>query len=295
MFLVQKGFMNSESLANLRVSERTDMLKGKNQIESFRRVAQKLTSKIVAYESVAGVVFIGGLVRGFADTFSDVDIITFLGRRDEQLRRRIRDIGSEGQRRYGVDVDLEVHFLEDFRKRKWDEVHRWEFSRAKIVFDPEGEIKKLFSEKLEVSKSFWVKRIVVCGEYLRWYCCPLKKDVGSVAECWIERGDLVSAHYCLNYAVELLIRVLYALNREFLPAPKWRIFYSYELKWLPESYKRLLGEAMLLKSFSAKDFRRKLGAIRELWCGILPRIREETGLTSELISKCYVEKMLHQS
>jgi hypothetical protein len=163
------------------------------------------------------------------------------------------------------------------------------------VFDPEGEVKKLFSEKLEVSKSFWVKRIVVCGEYLRWYCCPLKKDVGSVAECWIERGDLVSAHYCLNYAVDLLIRVLYSLNREFLPAPKWRIFYSYELKWLPGSYKRLLGEAVLVKSFSAKDFRRRLEAVRELWRETLPKVREETGLTAELISKRYVEKVLHQA
>jgi len=86
----------------------------------------------------------------------------------------------------------------------------------------------------------------------------------------------------------------YALNREFLPAPKWRIFYSYGLKWLPPDYKRLVGEALLVKSFSVKDFRRRLEAIRELWCGILPKIREETGLTTELISKYYFEKVLHQ-
>jgi predicted nucleotidyltransferase len=287
--------MNSESLVSLRVGEEMSVLKGENQIERFRHVADELTSKIVTYEDVAGVVFIGGLVRGFVDRFSDVDIIVLLGRRDERLRRRIRYVGLEGQKRYGVDVDLEVHFLEDFKRQKWDEVHRWEFSRAEIVFDPKGEVKKLFSEKLEVSKSFWVKRIVVCGEYLRWYCCPLKKDVGSVAECWVERCDLVSAHYCLNYAVELLIRVLYALNREFLPAPKWRIFYSYGLKWLPKNYKRLSGEATLVKSFSTEDFDRRLKAIRKLWCGILPKVREQTGLTSELISKCYVEKVLHQA
>jgi len=93
----------------------------------------------------------------------------------------------------------------------------------------------------------------------------------------------------------LLLRIVFALNREFSPAPKWRIFYSYGLKWLPENWKRLLGEAMLAKSFSVKDFRRRLGAVRELWCGILPKIREETGLTTELISKYYVEKVLHQT
>jgi len=270
-------------------------LKGKNQVRRFRRVAEGLVSKISSFEGVAGIVFIGGLVRGFADRFSDVDIIVFLSRRDERLKRRIRGLGVDVQRRLGIDVDLEVHFLEDFRRWKWDEVDRWEFSRAEIVFDPKGEVKKIFKEKLRVRKGFWVRRIVVCGEYLKWYCCPPKRDVGTVAECWVERGDLVSAHYCLTYGVDLLVRIVFALNREFLPAPKWRIFYSYELKWLPENHRRFLGEAMLVKSFSVKEFRRRLEAIRKLWCEMLPKIREETGLTTELISKYYVEKVLHQT
>ena len=270
-------------------------VKGKNQIRKFRQVAEGLASKIAPYKGVAGIVFIGGLVRGFTDKFSDLDIIVFLNRKDKHLRRQIYDLGLDEERRFGIDIDLEIHFLEDFKKWKWSEVDKWEFSRAEIVFDPKGGIKKVFREKLRVPKDFWVKRIVVCGEYLKWYCCPPREEVGTVAESWIERGDLVSAHYCLDYAVELLIRVLYALNREFLPAPKWRIFYSYGLKWLPENYKRLLGEAMLLKSFSVKDFNRRLRAVRELWCGILPKIREETGLTTELISKYYVKKVLHQT
>jgi predicted nucleotidyltransferase len=270
-------------------------LKGENQVRKFRRVAEGLVSKISSFEGIVGIVFIGGLVRGFADKFSDVDIIVFLGRRDERLRRRIRDLGVGEQRRLGIDVDLEVHFLEDFRRWKWDEVDKWEFSRAEVVFDPKGEVKRVFGEKLRVRKGFWVKRVVVCGEYLKWYCCPPKKDMGTVAESWVERGDLVVAHYCLTYAVDLLVRMVFALNREFLPAPKWRIFYSYGLKWLPENYERLLGEAMLVKSFSVKDFSRRLETVRELWCGVLPKIREETGLTEELISKYYVEKVLHQA
>jgi predicted nucleotidyltransferase len=270
-------------------------LKGENQIKKFRQVAEGFISKIVSFEGVTGIVFIGGLVRGFVDKFSDLDIIVFLSKRDEHLRKQISDLGMDEQKRLGIDVDLEVHFLEDFKKWKWDEVDKWEFSRAEIVFDPKGEVKKIFRKKLRVPKNFWVKRIVVCGEYLKWYCCPPRENVGTVAESWIERGDLVAAHYCLNYAVDLLVRVIFALNREFLPAPKWRIFYSYGLKWLPENYKRLLGEAMLVKSFSVKDFRRRLGAVRELWYGVLLKIREETGLTTELISKYYVEKVLHQT
>jgi predicted nucleotidyltransferase len=270
-------------------------LKGRNEIRKFRQIAEELASRIASYQGVVGIVFIGGLVRGFVDRFSDLDILVFLGKRDERLRKRIRGLGLGKQRRLGVDVDLEVHFLGDFKRWRWDEVDRWEFSRAEIVFDPEGEIKKMLKEKLRVGRGFWIKRIVVCGEYVKWYACPPKKDVGTVSECWVERGDLASAHYCLSYAVDLLVRIVYALNREFLPAPKWRIYYSHSLKWLPKNYRRLLGEALLVKSFSKKEFNRRLGAVRELWCGILPKIREETGLTTELISKYYVEKVLHQT
>jgi len=59
-------------------------VKGKNQIRKFRRIAEGLASKIASYEGVAGIIFIGGLVRGFTDKFSDLDIIVFLNRKDEQ-------------------------------------------------------------------------------------------------------------------------------------------------------------------------------------------------------------------
>ncbi|MFZ0965213.1 MAG: DUF4037 domain-containing protein [Candidatus Bathyarchaeia archaeon] len=270
-------------------------LKGENQIKKFRQVAEGLISKIVSFEGVTGIVFIGGLVRGFADKFSDLDIIVFLSKRDEHLRKQISDLGMDEQKRLDIDVDLEVHFLEDFKRLRWDEADKWEFSRAKIVFDLEGEIKKVFGQKLELPKDFWIKRIVVCGEYLKWYCCPPREEVGTVAESWIERGDLVAAHYCLNYAADLLVRIIFALNRGFLPAPKWRMFYSYSLKWQPMNYKKLIKEAMIMRSFSARDFNRRLKTIREIWHKIVPKIEDETGLTPDQISKYYVEKILRQT
>jgi predicted nucleotidyltransferase len=270
-------------------------LKGKNQIREFSKVAKALTSKIGSHKGVAGVILIGGLTRGFADKYSDVDMITLLSRKDENLRKKLKEIGSDEQKRSGIDIDLEVHFLEDFRARKWDEMFKWDLSHAKIVLDPEKEIQRMLTEKLKVSKVFWLKRIVICSEYLKWYCCPPKEHMGTMVEAWVERGDMVSAQYCLSYAFDLLIRIMFALNKEFLPAPKWRVFYSYTLRWLPTDYKKLLKKALTIMGFSKHDLNRRMKALKQIWRETLPKIREETGLTPDLISKYYVEKVLHQT
>jgi predicted nucleotidyltransferase len=269
-------------------------LKGKNQIRKFRLIAEALKSKITQYEGVVGIIFIGGLVRGFADKYSDVDIIVLLRERDESLRKAIRRVGLDEQKRSGIDIDLEVHIFEDFKKREWNEMLRWDFSRAEIVFDHHGEIRRLVREKMNVPESFWIKRIVIDGEHLKWYCCPTQEGIGSIVDLWIDRGDLVSAHYCLSHAFDLLIRIIFALNREILPAPKWRIFYSFKLKWLPKDYKTLLEEVVTVKTLSTGDLRRRLKALQIMWAETLFRLKEENGLTPQLISKYYVEKVLRQ-
>jgi len=267
-------------------------LKGENQIKTFRRTARNLASKISSHKGVAGIVFIGGLVRGFADKFSDVDVIVLLTGRDEHLRKQLYDLSASTQKRLRIDIDLEAHFLEDFKKQKWDEFDRWEFSRAEIFYDPEGVVKRVFEEKLRLSEGFWTKRVAACAEHLKWYCCPPRDDIGTIAESWVERGDLLSAHYCLNYSVDLMVKMMFALNKEHLPAPKWRLFYSYKLKWQPEGYQKLIKDAMKIKSFSTKDFNLRLKAIRKIWHNTLAKIEEETGLTMDQLSKYYVEKIL---
>jgi predicted nucleotidyltransferase len=267
-------------------------LKGQNRIRAFRRIAKRLASKISKCKGVAGIAFIGGLVRGFADEYSDQDIVVFLAGKDEKLRRRLYELASKEAKRRKADIDLEVHFIEDFRKQKWDEIDRWEFAKAQVVFDPKGALKEAFGEKLQLPERFWISRVVANAEYLKWYCCPPRENIGTVAESWVARGDLQSAHYCLNYSVDLMLKILFALNREHLPAPKWRLFYSRNLKWLPKGYEDLVEDAMKIRGYSLKDFNLRLQALRKMWTSVLPRIRAETGLTVDQVSKYYVKKIL---
>jgi len=88
--------------------------------------------------------------------------------------------------------------------------------------------------------------------------------------------------------------MIYALNRKFCPAPKWRTFHSYELKRLPRGYEVFFKEAILIKGFSVDDFRRRLNAIQKMWREIVPEIEDETGLTLDHLHGYYVEKILRQ-
>lgn len=269
-------------------------MKGDNQIGRFRQIAEKLVSRLSLIEGVVGIVFMGGLARGFADRFSDVDIDVYLSVEDRKLKQTIREMCADEQKRSGIDVDLSIHFLGEFKKRKWTEIDRWDYSHALIVYDPKDEVKRLLDQKLQVPRDLWVKRIATCAEYLKWYCCPPKENVGTMAEAWIERGDLVSAHYCVTYAVDVLLRVIFALNKEFVPPQKWRIYYSYTLKWLPPNYKELFREALITKELSTSDFERRLEVIRKIWYTTVPKIEEETGLTLGALSKYYIENVLQQ-
>jgi predicted nucleotidyltransferase len=270
-------------------------LKGKNQVAKFRQVARRLVAQISPLEGVCGIVLLGGLARGFADRFSDVDVIVFLTKKDNELSRKIRSIGSDASRLSGLDVDLEVDSLANFGRWKMDEVVMWDISRAEIAFDPKYEVAEAFERKFRVPKSFWVKRVAVCAEYLKWYCCPPSEGIGTIADSWIQRGDFASAHFCLNYAIDLMLQLAYALNKEFLPAPKWRVFYADSLKWLPPDFRNLIQEAMIVESLSIDELERRIKTIRKVWTQFIPKIEQETGLTLDLLSKYFVKTVLNQT
>lgn len=269
-------------------------LSGENLITEFQSTADRITSAVSTLDGVLGIVLLGGISRGFVDKYSDLDVTIFLEKKNDNLRRSVGQIGHDEQKRTGIDVDLEVHPLEDFRRRRWTEVDRWDFAVVKVVFDPTGKVAKMISAKLSVPDEFWVRRVVLCSERMKWYCCPPGEDARTIAEAAVERGDLATAHYCISYGLDLLLGLLFALNKAFLPPPKWRIIYSRDLPWHPTDYENALRQLLEVKNLSRKDLERRLGLIRDLWSEISARIVKDMALSPEMISKYYVRKILHQ-
>ena len=268
-------------------------LSGTNRIREFRQVAEKLTAQITDNQNVIGIVFIGGLARGFVDQSSDLDGMVFLDDKNEALEKHIREIVESKSKKFNIEIDLEIHLLDNFKKHKWNEIEKWDFSHAEIAYDKEGQIRRIIDAKLKTSKEFWLRRLVQCAEYMKWYCCPPSDKIGTVAEAWVNRGDPVSAHFCVSYAVELILKTVFALNKGFMPPPKWSVFYLRNLNWLPKNY-ALLNDAMKTDDLSVDDLRRRLKAVRKIWAEILLKIKSETGFGPREIDRYYVEQILNQ-
>lgn len=268
-------------------------LLGTNRMRKFRQVAQKLTAQIADKKNVTGIVFIGGLARGFVDQSSDLDGMVLLDQKNEALEKQIRKIVESESRNSSIEIDLEIHLLRNFKKRKWTEIEKWDFSHSEIAYDKNGQIRRIVDAKSKAPKEFWLRRLVQCAEYMKWYCCPPSENVGTVAEAWVDRGDPVSAHFCVGYAIELILKTVFALNKEFMPPPKWNVFYFRNLKWIPKNY-ALLDDAMKTDDLSVDDLRRRLKAVRKIWAEILLKIRSETGFGPREIDRYYVEQILNQ-
>jgi hypothetical protein len=108
------------------------------------------------------------------------------------------------------------------------------------------------------------------------------------------KGSLKAAHYCLNYASELMLELVFALNREFLPAPKWRLYYSYRLRKLPEGFKEDMTEAIKVGGFSLEESKRRLTVLQMMWNKVMPIIEEDTNLTLAQLHTYYIKNVLRQ-
>ncbi len=268
-------------------------LKGGNLHKTHLEIAESLSRQISEIGHVAGIVFMGGLARGFADSSSDIDIVVILDRRDGALRDLLERLGRSESARTGLEVDLEVHAIQDFVKLERTDWRRREYSEAEIIMDRDGTVQRAISEMLAVADDFWTDRIVKDWMYLQWYACP-KKGTPSIAEIWLDRGDPVSAHYCLNYSIELLVELLYALDRQFVPVPKWRLHHLWEITWRPRGFSSALTQLITVKALSGSEALRRVNAMRRLHVQMEREVFSKTDLSRKSLFERFLEKAVFE-
>ncbi|HDH91700.1 MAG TPA: DUF4037 domain-containing protein [Candidatus Aenigmarchaeota archaeon] len=228
-------------------------------------VAREFASKFKR-DGVVGIVFLGGIARGYFDKFADIDIIIF------KKKKAKLGVKHEDEIEYkGFKIDYEIANYEDSLKTEWETEKRWAFSNAKIFYDPEGKIKALINRKVRLKNKERKWMIIEGMTQSEWYC-------NHCSELWLYRKDIISAHYSISLALEYLMRALFGLNNQLLPAKKWLIYQVQRLKWLPKGFNEKLKEIMLVKDFSVKELKRRRNALIYLWEQMLPRAEKEVGM-----------------
>jgi len=268
-------------------------MKGTNLIDTFKKAANEIVMNLRTHDSVIGALYTGGIVREFADKYSDVDVIIFLQHEDPSVRVQAHSLSKETESKYNVETDIEIHVLYTYMKMNWNEYLKWDLSNSVIVFDKDGTVTELLAKKLKVPEEEWLFRIALEMTYVSWYCFPLESNIPSMIDLWEDRGDPISAQYAVTYTLDMIVETLYNINRSFLPAPKWRMQYTQTLNWIPDNFIEAVRDAMLIREISIEDTRRRAEILAPIWKQMLGRIYDEFGMDYEMAGNIYVKKVLN--
>ena len=122
-------------------------------------VAEGIVDRYRGDENVVGVYFFGSMATGEVREDSDIDV-------EVVFREREKDYELVNERIEGIDIDLSCFSLEGFLKEFYEKTHRAYsiLGKNKIVYDPEGVLKKAFAhvekyfEENPKMREFWEEK-----------------------------------------------------------------------------------------------------------------------------------------
>lgn len=235
----------------------TVQIQAHNQILAFRRHLEGMLLRFTSFEGVVGITLNGGMSRGYADQFSEIDITFYLEPEAFQSWKHGKTpvaVGITVLDGQVYDIKYVDHASE--RKQEWESIMLWDASYAEILYDPKGRLHELFAEKLSAKPDLSLVESLLMS---CWWYNELAGDI------WIHRGDALQGHYVFNQAVVPLLQALFVANREFIPHEKWLLHMSRSLEWVPVSWERRLSEAMSTSDLTVASLRARQTAIRRLW------------------------------
>ncbi len=239
-----------------------------NQIDSLRRHLEGQLPRFLAFEGVVGLTLNGGLSRGYADHLSEIDVTVFLTPEAYDAWQSGRAPIAQGITVLdGQLYDVKAVSYTEERDRPWEQVALWDASYAEILYDPEGLLHALLSEKLASRPDPGTGLV----EGLLMSCWWYFDLAGTI---WIERGDALQGHHMLSQAVAPLVQALFVANREYIPHEKWLLHMSHSLEWIPADWQNRLRAAMSTGDFTRESLVSRQEAIRGLWEDVDAHIRE---------------------
>ncbi|AIQ44661.1 hypothetical protein R70723_01100 [Paenibacillus sp. FSL R7-0273] len=224
--------------------------------EMLKELKERLPG-FAALEGVCGITLNGGCSRGYADEFSEIDLVFYLEAGQYTLWSGGQSPLPLGITRIGWYLyDIKAVSLEEELRKTWDSTALWDLSYARTLYDPEGQIAGLVRTKLAERPG----RLQAEGlMFSCWWHYRLAGDI------WLHRGDPVQGHAMLNTAAVQLIEALFIANREYVPHSKWLIHLSRTLPWTPAGWEEGLLKIMGTGDFSLESLSSRQAAISRYW------------------------------
>ena len=231
-------------------------------LEELKQYAMNQISSILGSNMnvVSALAFQGGLGRGKFDSLSDIDLLIGF--------EKIEDSKGIIKGEHVIDGKKWSVFHLSFDKvspKQWRDKLRYVYGYETLIFmtvmvsserfaenrycQKKKEKKELFI-KLKIGEPWITYRGIVNEDWrgIRW---------GDQYDLWVFRGDNFAAHMRLNQAVELLIDLIYSINKLPVPSPKWKHHLVTELSWIPEDFRRVLYEASTVIDMTPSDVERR--------------------------------------
>ncbi|MEM1929222.1 MAG: nucleotidyltransferase domain-containing protein [Thermofilaceae archaeon] len=232
--------------------------RGSELLAAAWRVADEVSSAFTGKRGVVGIVYLGGLARGYFDEHSDIDVVVY--------KRRGARLGWPREKEYeyrGFTIDLEVRDYERDLYKRWSFEERWVFLHALVRYDPYGLVRKLLELKVPLSE----------GERRRLLMEELSKAGWSLSDidAWLHRGDPLSAHLAAITSLRHLLRALAVYNGIPPPPDKWLLHTAFSLEERPPQLNQLVQDVLLASS--PTEFEKRKAALRALESWLHVRVR----------------------
>lgn len=260
-----------------------------NRVNEFRAELARQLPNFTVLPGVLGVTLNGGVARGYADQYSEIDLTLFLETSaycQWQQGRAPITLGICKMDGWLYDIKVVDYYQE--RERTWDMVELWDLSYAQILWDPQELLNSLFAEKLKTGPLLTETEGLMFDSF--WHF-RLAGDI------WIHRGDSLQGHFVLNNAVMSLLKVVYLLNDEFVPHDKWIVHFTRSLQWQPRNWSARLAQLFVIRDTTLESLKHRQLVIEQLYheieeelikrssCRIAPMMRGFYRALTQLLEK----------
>lgn len=201
-------------------------------------------------DEVIGVTLNGGLSRGYGDHLSEVDVTIYFSEKGyKDYIEGLYDIKEgicvvDGQL-YDIKI---LDYKTELNRTMSVVTELWDMKYAKILYDPDNKIESLYEKHLVRKVSFDDASGPL---FAYWWHYKLAGDI------WIHREDPYQGHFILNEGVKHLLKVLYLINKQYVPHEKWLVHNLHQLIWLPSAPDALLKQVFDTGNMSMKSLKKR--------------------------------------